>query len=235
MSRLLASGGHSIGALAYKLSRSYFPVWGERAKAELGGCDGCRLGFLDSGAFSGSAAWLRFRFVTWGRLLQWLPFSGSPYMNYIYQCFLYRGCCENKVSLYWSHIRNHWLFLFSLNSYLTLSHQCHQSCLHKLPSGHIVTYLWFILHVKISLKKSWVGLFKLGTVTHLIDSKYRKQRWQFIFTKTIIWKVGCDHILVSTLHCGRWVSDEVILLIFSLRSLDLIRWRLTVKGISSSY
>ena len=84
-----------------------------------------------------------------------------------------------------------------------------------------MTYLWFILHVKISLKKSWVGLFKRRTVTHLIASKYRKQRLSFIFTKTIIWKVGCDPILVSTLHCGRWVSGEVILLIFSLRSLDL--------------
>ena len=107
-SQLLASGGHSIAASAYKLSRSYFPGWGELAKAELGDCDGRRLGFLDSGAFPGSAAWLRFRFVTSGWLLQWPPFSGSPYVNYIYQCFLYRRCRENEVDLYWSHIPDHW-------------------------------------------------------------------------------------------------------------------------------
>ena len=71
------------------------------------------------------------------------------------------------------------------------------------------------------MKSSGFVLFKLGTVTHLIVLEYRKQREVFIFTKTTIWKVGCDPILVSTLHCGRWVSGEVILLIFSLRSLDL--------------
>ena len=46
------------------------------------------------------------------------------------------------------------------------------------------------------MKKFWV-CFKLGTVTHLIILEYRKQRQVFIFTKTTIWKVGCDHTVVS--------------------------------------
>lgn len=56
---------------------------------------------------------------------------------------------------------------------------------------------------------------------HLIVLEYRKQREVFIFTKTTIWKVGCDHIVVSALHCGEWMCGEIILLTLSLKSLDL--------------